>query len=283
MKTAIVADTNCGIPAAQAAEMGIHLVAMPFVVDGKVYHEGIDLTFEDFFRYLNDGADVSTSQPEVTALTETWEKLLQTHDAVLYFPMTAGLSGSCATAKALAQDYPGKVFVVDNLRISATQEQAICNAIALLGQGMGPEEVRDLLEEEKLTASIYIMVNTLKYLKKSGRITAAGAAMGSVLDIKPVLQLYGEKLDAFKKVRGLKNARKALLEAMKNDLEVRYAGERMALYSGYSGDKAAGDAWLEMVKEAFPDRTVKQIVLPMSICCHIGDGCLGIACARSRE
>ncbi|MDD7289457.1 MAG: DegV family protein [Clostridiales bacterium] len=281
-RTAIVTDTNSGISPQQAEAMGISLIPMPFLVDGKLCLEGRDCTPEEFFQQLRAGADVSTSQPAPEEILELWETLLKDHDAVLHFPMSSGLSGSCQTAKALAREYAGRVFVVDDHRISVTLLQSIRNAQILLEQGKTAEEVRDILEGESLESSIYIAVNTLEYLKKSGRVTAAGAAMASVLNIKPVLQIQGDKLDAFKKVRGMRQAETAMLKAMKNDLETRFAGEKPALFAVYSGDKAPGDQWLEQVRAYFPDWQVEQGVLPLSICCHVGEGALAIACAKKR-
>ena len=280
--TAIVTDTNSGITAAQAQAMGISLIPMPFFVDGAACLEGQSYTAEMFFEQLRSGAEVSTSQPAPGVLTGLWETLLQTHDRVLHFPMTSGLSGSCETAKVLAQDYGGRVLVVDDHRISVTLLQSIRNAQVLLDQGKTAEEVQRILEEEGPVSSIYLAVNTLKYLKKSGRVTAAGAAMAAVLQIKPVLQIQGGKLDAYQKARGLTQAKKLLLTAMAKDLADRFAGETMALFAVYSGDTALGEAWQREVQAAFPDRSVELGVLPLSICCHVGDGTLAVACARDR-
>lgn len=281
MKTAIVTDTNSGISARQAEEMGIYLIPMPFFVDGETYLEGQDCTAEDFFHKMKKGAVISTSQPSPTEITALWERLLESHDAVLHFPMTSGLSGSCQTAKALAKEYGGRVLVVDDHRISVTLMQSIRNAQVLLSQGKTAEEVRQILEEEKFSASIYLAVNTLEHLKKSGRVTAAGAAMAAVLHIKPVLQIQGDKLDAYKKVRGMGHAKKVLIEALRHDLATRFQGMKMAVFSGYSGsDRALGEAWQKEVQAAFPSHRVGLISLPLSICCHTGEGALGVACAK---
>ena len=281
MKTAIVTDTNSGITAQMAREMGIYLIPMPFFIDGSTYYEGETCTPDFFFRHLKAKAEVSTSQPSPEVITSLWASLLETHDAVLHFPMTAGLSGSCETAKALAQEFDGRVLVVDDHRISVTLAQSIRNAQTLLAQGKTAQEVRGLLEAEKDASSIYIAVNTLEYLKKSGRVTAAGAAMAAVLHIKPVLQIQGGKLDAYKKVRGMLQAKKTLLDALRHDLATRFAGMKMAVFSGYSGaDPDLGKAWQREVQAAFPEQLVELISLPLSICCHIGDGALGVACAK---
>lgn len=281
MKTAIVTDTNSGISVREAQEMGIYLIPMPFFIGGKTYLEGKDCTPKAFFQKMSAGLEVSTSQPAPEEITSLWERLLKTHDAVLHFPMTSGLSGSCQTAKALAQEYGGRVVVVDDHRISVTLAQSIRNALTLLGQGKTAEQVREILEGEKDASSIYIAVNTLEYLKKSGRVTAAGAAMAAVLQIKPVLQIQGGKLDAYKKVRGMVHAKKALISALGHDLTTRFANMKMAIFSGYSGgDPALGELWQREVQKAFPKYSVGLISLPLSICCHVGEGALGVACAK---
>lgn len=281
MKTAIVTDTNSNLSFQEAKQLGVHLISMPFFIDGATYLEGRDCTPAMFFRKMKEGAEVSTSQPSPEEITSLWEKLLKDHDAVLHFPMTSGLSGSCETAKALAQEYGGRVLVVDDHRIAVTLAQSIRNAKVLLDMGKTAEEVRDILEGEKSASSIYIAVNTLEYLKKSGRVTAAGAAMASILHIKPVLQIQGGKLDAYKKVRGMLQAKKTLIEALRQDLSTRFAGMKMAVFSGYSGsDPALGEAWQREVQAAFPNYVVGLISLPLSICCHTGEGALGVACAK---
>ncbi len=281
MKTAIVTDTNSNLSIQEADQLGVHLISMPFCIDGATYLEGKDCTPEMFFRKMKAGANVSTSQPSPEEITSLWESLLKTHDAVLHFPMTSGLSGSCETAKALAKEYGGRVVVVDDHRIAVTLAQSIRNAKVLLAQGKTAEEVRDILEREKNLSSIYLAVNTLEYLRKSGRVTAAGAAMASILHIKPVLQIQGGKLDAYKKVRGMRQAKKTLIEALRQDLTTRFAGRKMAVFSGYSGsDPTLGEAWQKEVQRAFPDHQVGLISLPLSICCHTGEGALGVACAK---
>lgn len=279
-KTAIVTDTNSGISAAQAKEMGVSLIPMPFFMDGVPCLEGREYTPEAFFDKLRAGADVSTSQPSPSVMTDLWDELLKDHDRVLHFPMSSSLSGTCQTAKALAEDYDGRVLVVDDRRISIQLLQSVRNAQTLLAQGKTAEEVRDLLEAESLEANAYIAVNTLKYLKKSGRVTAAGAAMASVLQIKPVLQVQGGKLDAFKKARGLAQAKKIMISAMKEELQGCFAGREMTLFAVYSGSPEQGEAWHKEVQAAFPERPVELWALPLSICCHVGDGALAIACAK---
>ena len=280
MRTAIVVDTNSGIMPEEAARMGISLIPMPFLIDGKEYLEGENCSQEFFFERLAAGAEVGTSQPSPGGIAELWERLLEENDAVLHFPMSSSLSGSCQTAKALALDYPGRVFVVDNRRISVTLRESVRGAQRLLAEGKSAEEVRRILEERGGESSIYIAVNTLEYLKKGGRVTAAGAAMGTLLNLKPVLQIQGGKLDAFKKCRGMAAACDAMLQAMEKDLRERFPGQEMRLFAAYSGDRAAGESWLGQVRAAFPEREVELAALPLSICCHIGSGALAIACAE---
>lgn len=281
MKTAIVTDTNSNLSIQEAKDLGVYLIPMPFFIDGATYLEGKDCTPEMFFRKMKEGAEVSTSQPSPEEITSLWERLLETYDAVLHFPMSSGLSGSCEMAKALSQEYGGRVLVVDDHRIAVTLAQSIYNAKVLLEQGKTAAEVRDILEREKGDSSVYIAVNTLEYLKKSGRVTAAGAAMAAILHIKPVLQIQGGKLDAYKKVRGMLQAKKTLIEALRHDLATRFAGMKMAVFSGYSGsDPTLGEAWQKEVQAAFPNHSVGLISLPLSICCHTGEGALGVACAK---
>ena len=280
MRTAIVVDTNSGIMPEEAARMGISLIPMPFLIDGKEYLEGEDCSQDFFFERMAAGAEVGTSQPSPGGIAELWERLLEENDAVLHFPMSSSLSGSCQTAKALALDYPGRVFVVDNRRISVTLRESVRGAQRLLAEGKSAEEVHRILEERGGESSIYIAVNTLEYLKKGGRVTAAGAAMGTLLNLKPVLQIQGGKLDAFKKCRGMAAACDAMLQAMEKDLRERFPGREMRLFAAYSGDRAAGESWLGQVRAVFPEREVELAALPLSICCHIGSGALAIACAE---
>lgn len=279
-KTAIVTDTNSGMLPEQAAELGVYLISMPFLIGGESVLENAGCTREHFFERLAAGAEVSTSQPAPAELTELWERLLQDHDAVLYFPMSSELSGSCQTAKILAMDYPDRVFVVDNRRISVTLMQSIRRAVRLAEEGMPAAEIRSLLEKRALDASIYIAVPNLEYLKRGGRITAAGAAMGTLLNLKPVLQIQGGKLDAYKTVRGMNLACDTMIHAIRQDMETRFAGRKMRLFAVYSQSEEAGTHWKEAVQAAFPDQEVEMAALPLSICCHIGPGALAIACAE---
>ena len=279
MKTAIVTDTNSGLSQAAADELGVYLIPMPFTIDGQLYFEGHDLTHPMFFEKMRQGAHISTSQPAPYDITSLWDRLLETHDTVLHFPMSAGLSGSCQIAKGLAQEYDGRVLVVDDRRISVTLEQSVRNARTLLDQGRSPAEVRETLEAERRDCIVYLAVNTLEYLKKSGRVTTAAAAMAAVLHIKPILLIQEGKLDAYRKVRGMAHAQKDLIDALRQDLATRFAGMKMKVFSGYSGgDPSVGTAWQKQVQAAFPEWEVGLISLPLSICCHTGEGALGVAC-----
>lgn len=277
-RIAVVADTNSGITQEEAKEWGISLIAMPFFINEKVYYEGRTLTQEQFYKHLAEDTEISTSQPAPGELLDTWDRLLKTNDAVIYIPMSGGLSSSVESAKILASDYKGKVFVVDNKRISATQRQSVLDALYFARQGMSAGEIKKILEDTALDASIFITVDTLKYLKKGGRVTPAAAAVGSVLNIKPVLQIQGDKLDAYKKVRGWKSARRVMLEALENELSGRFKNKRVWVGTAYSGDKEAGEQWRRTVQEHFPDYEVYCGVLPLSISCHTGPGALGIGC-----
>ena len=281
MKTAIVTDTNSSIAPSMAEALGVHLIPMPFFIGDETYYEGKDMSHALFFQKMGAGVDVSTSQPAPADIIALWEKLLKDHGRILHFPMTSGLSGSCQAARAMAQEYDGRVLVVDDKRISVTLLQSIRNAKALLAQGKTAEEVHAILEAESYDSSIYIAVNTLEYLKKSGRVTAAGAAMASILSIKPVLQIQGGKLDAYKKVRGMSHAKTVLMDALGKDLDTRFKDMEMTVFAGYSGgDPSLGENWRKEVQRAFPEYEVELTSLPLSICCHIGEGALGVACAK---
>ncbi len=275
-KTAIMTDTNSGIKPDIAEKYGIYLLKMPFIIDGDEHLEYSDIPYEVFFEKLEAGADVSTSQPSPGSLIEMWEDILKTHDSVLYFPMSSGLSGTCETAKALAADYDGRVFVIDNKRISVTLYESVFDALELAKTGMPAAELAEKMEKDGSRQSIYVSVNTLEHLKKSGRVTAAGAAIGTLLGIKPVLQIQGGKLDAYKKVRGMKSAMDAMLDGIENDFNTRFKGENVHIRAAYSGDRAAGEEWRNAVSERFPDMEIGLDALPISISCHVGGGALGI-------
>lgn len=282
-KTAIITDSNSGITQEQAKEMGIFVLPMPFFINGDMYFEDITLTQEEFYQKLEEDADISTSQPSPADVMALWDKALEEYDEIVHIPMSSGLSGSCEIAMALSQDYEGKVHVVDNQRISVTQRQATLDAMEMAEKGMSAAQIKEVLMEEKLNASIYITVDTLKYLKKGGRVTAAGAALGAVLNIKPVLQIQGEKLDAFAKVRGIKAAKKKMLDAMEKDLTERFAGKEMHLEAAYTCSKEEADAWKAEIENRFPGYEVSMDPLSLSVSCHIGPGAIAVACAKKIE
>ncbi len=275
-KIAIITDTNSGMPKEEADKLGVFLLPMPIIVDNTEYFEGVSCTYEQFFEMLANGADVSTSQPSPESLTSLWDEVLKEYDAIVHIPMSSGLSSSCATAKALAAEYDGRVFVADNKRISVSQYQSVVDALTWSREGLSASKICAKLEETALDASIYLAVNTLELLKKSGRVTAAGAAIASILGLKPVLQIQGEKLDAFAKVRGMANAKKTMLEAAEKDLKERFAGKSARVWVAYSGEAAPAQEWLEEVQSCFEDPTVPMYKLPLSISCHVGAGVLAI-------
>lgn len=271
-KIAIAADTNSGITNEEAEKLGIFLVPMPFTVDGEEYFEGVSCTYEHFFEMLKAGGDVSTSQPSPNTLIEMWESILKEYDELIYIPMSSALSSSCSTAKALSTDYEGRVFVADNKRISITQRMSVIEALKLAEKGMSASEICAHLEKSAFDCSIYLAVNTLELLKKSGRVTAAGAAVASILGIKPILQIQGEKLDAFSKARGMANAEKIMLNTVKKDMDERFKGRKVTINAAYSGDVAPAKKWLETVRDFFSDSSIEMHRLPVSISCHIGAG-----------
>ena len=275
-KVAIVSDTNCGITLGEAKNLGIYLVTMPFFVDGEEYYEYKTMNHEMFFEKLRGGVDVSTSMPSPADLMDMWDELLKEYEEIVHIPMSSGLSGSCHAAAGFADDYDGKVIVVDNKRISVIMKQAVLEAKHLADKGMSASEIKDYLEKDALNASIYVAVDTLEYLKKSGRVTPAAAAIGSVLNIKPVLQIQGGKLDAYKKVRGMNQATKAMFEGIRGDMETRFAGKDIVIRAAYSGGEEIKNAWETALKEEFPDMEIEIDPLPISICCHVGEGAMGI-------
>ncbi|MCI8632581.1 MAG: DegV family protein [Lachnospiraceae bacterium] len=284
-KVAIITDSNSGITQKESRELGIEVVPMPFYIDGKLYFEDISLTQEEFYQRLEQEAEISTSQPAPGDVIDLWKKVLKNYDQIIHIPMSSGLSSACETAHMLAEDFDGRVQVVNNQRISVTQRQSVLDAITLAAMGADALTIKQRLEETKFDSSIYITVETLKYLKKGGRITPAGAALGTILNIKPVLQIQGGKLDAYAKTRGMKAARKVMIEAMKKDMEARFAqmyqkGE-MRLQIAYSGaDDAAAQDWKRELSAAFPGHHFDMSPLSLSVACHIGAGALAVACAR---
>lgn len=276
-KVAIVSDTNSGITLDEAKELGIYLITMPFCVNGEGYYEYKTMNHDMFFEKLRAGAEVSTSMPSPADLMDLWNELLKEYDEVLHIPMSSGLSGSCHAAMGFAEEYDGKVAVVDNKRISIIMKQAVLEAKHMAEEGKTAGEIKEYLEKDALNASIYVAVNTLEYLKKSGRVTPAAAAIGSVLNIKPVLQIQGGKLDAYKKVRGMNQAMKAMFDGIRMDMETRFAGKDILIRAAYSGDSEVKNMWKEALQAEFTDREIEIDLLPISICCHVGEGAMGIA------
>ena len=282
-KVVIVTDSNSGITQAEAKELGVVILPMPFYINEEMFYEDIDLTQEQFYERLAEGGDIKTSMPLVGDVTDKWDELLKEYDEIVHIPMSSGLSSSCETAYMLSQDYDGKVQVVNNQRISVTMRQSVMDAKAMADAGKSAEEIKEVLEEEKFNSSIYIMVDTLEYLKKGGRITPAAAALGTLLKLKPVLQIQGEKLDAFAKARTVKQAKSIMIEAMKADFEKRFDspdGAKMNLEMAYTFDKEAAEAFRAEVQEAFPNNEIIMNPLSLSVSCHIGPGALAIACSK---
>ena len=280
-KVAIVSDSNSGITQSMAKELGVTVMPMPFFVGDKTLYEDIDLSQEEFYQMLSEKTDIHTSMPLVGNVTDTWDELLKEYDEIVHIPMSSGLSGSCETAMMLSQDYDGKVQVVNNQRISVTMRQSVMDAKALADKGKNAEEIKDILEAHKMDSSIYITLETLKYLKKGGRITPAAAAIGTMLKLNPVLQIQGEKLDAFAKARGKSSAKKIMLKAMKDDCDNRfkdYAQQgKLHMEVAYTGNEEEAREWAEAVKEAFPQYDFHMDPLSLSVACHIGYGSLAIA------
>lgn len=281
---AIVTDSNSGITQSTAKELGISVLPMPFYIDGKLYLEDISLTQEAFYQKLTSDADICTSQPAPGDVMALWEDLLTRYDEIVHIPMSSGLSGSCQTAMMLADDYDGKVQVVNNQRVSITQIASIADAQKLIAAGKTAAEVKEVLEKEALRSSIYVTVTTLKYLKKGGRITPAAAALGTMLRLKPVLQIHGEKLDAFAKVRTMNAAKRTMIDAIRSDLENRFAGQQMRLDVAHTNNKEAALEFVKELEAEFPGYQVQRVdELSLSVACHIGDGCLAVACSRVVE
>lgn len=283
-KIAIVTDSNSGITQDQAKKMGVHVIPMPFYINETLYLEGVTLTQEEFYERLKNDEPISTSQPSPAEVCGLWDMLLKENDEIVHIPMSSGLSNSCETAMGLARDYDGKVQVVDNQRISVTQYQSVADALALREAGKSAAEIKEVLEAEKLESSIYITLETLKYLKKGGRITPAAAAIGTVLNLKPVLQIQGEKLDAYAKVRGKKQAKRVMLKAAQEDMQERFAEYEkeglMCIESAYTGNPEEAEEFKKEIEAAFPGHEVRMAPLSLSIACHIGYGALAIGCTK---
>lgn len=285
-KIAVMTDSNSGITQIEAKEMGITVLPMPFIIDGKTYYEDISLTQEEFYEKLAQNADVSTSQPSVEDVLKYWDKALEDADELVYIPMSSGLSGSCSTAQMLSKDYNGRVQVVDNQRISVTQRQSAVDAMELAGRGMNAAQIKELLEQEKMQSSIYIMLDTLTYLKKGGRITPAAAALGTALRLKPVLQIQGEKLDAFTIARTKKQGVAKMINAMETDIKERFGGmenmDHIHIEVAHTANEEAAKEFEEELREHFGVKN--EIIcnpLSLSVSCHIGPGALAVACSKA--
>ncbi len=283
-KIAIVTDSNSGIPQQEGKDNGIFVLPMPFYINDELFYEEISLSQAEFYERLAEDADIHTSQPSPGDVMDLWDHLLEEYDEIVHMPMSSGLSSTYDTAVMLAQDYDGRVQVVNNQRISVTLRQSVYDAKALAAQGRDAAEIKEFLEATKFDSTIYITVDTLKYLKKGGRVTPAAAALGTVLNLKPVLQIKGEKLDSFAKVRGMKAAKKTMIEAIKNDLATKFAGldpvKDIHYGVAYTGDKDACDVWVEEVRAAFPGVELVVYPLSLSVSCHIGPGALAITATK---
>ena len=288
-RIAIVTDSNSGITQTESENLGITVVPMPFYIDGELYYEDIDISPERFFRFQDSGADITTSQPIAGDLLSLWRGLLETHDSVLYIPMSSGLSGACSTATAMSQDFGGRVQVVDNQRISLTMRSSVYDAIKLADKGLSAKEIKEILEQDGLNATIYIMVDTLKYLRKGGRITPAAAAIGSILRIKPVLQIQGDKLDSFAIARSVSQAKSIMCEALKHDFTTRFGcpedGDGMQLDIAYTGSPNNAETYMDELKAVFPACAASMVVNPLSlsVSCHIGSGALAVAASKKLD
>ena len=283
MKTAIVTDSNSGITQKQGEELGIFVLPMPFMIDGQTYFEDIDLTHEEFYSRLEKGADISTSQPSPADVTELWDRILKEYDEIVHIPMSSGLSSSCQTARLLAEDYEDKVYVVDNHRISVTQRQAAVDARDLAAKGWSGNQIKTILEEAARDSMIYITVDTLKYLKKGGRITTAAAALGTILRIKPILAIDGGKLDAFSKARTMNQARSTMLKALERDLAERMedaGAEKTYLEIAHTSNEEMAREFEEQIREIYPWAEIYTDRLSLSTACHIGPGSLACACTK---
>ncbi|MCR5477962.1 MAG: DegV family protein [Lachnospiraceae bacterium] len=285
-KVAVVTDSNSGITQDQGRALGLCVLPMPFFIKGEEYFEDINLSQEQFYEKLEGGDDIHTSQPSPEAVMKAWDSLLTEYDEIVHIPMSSGLSGSCQSARMLAEEeeYEGKVFVVNNQRISVTQRQSCLDAMELAKAGFGGAQIRDILEREKFESSIYIMLDTLYYLKKGGRITPAAAAIGTLLKIKPVLQIQGEKLDAFAKARTFSQGKSIMISSMKKDLEQRFSAtpdhHTVHLAIAYTGTDEVAKQFAEEIRSEFPGYEIVINPLSLSVACHIGPGALAIACSK---
>ncbi len=279
-KVGILTDSNSGITQAEAKEMGVHVLPMPFYVNDELFYEEIDLSQEQFYEKLMADVDIKTSMPVVGELMDTWQRLLEEYDEIIHIPMSSGLSGACAAAATIAEDFDGKVHVVDNQRISVTLRQSVRDAKAMADAGMSASDISAKLMDTKLDASIYIMVDTLYYLKKGGRLTPAAAALGTLLHLKPVLQIQGEKLDSFAKARTVKQAKTIMMDAIEHDMNTRFAGQKCEIAMAYTYDLEAANEFKAEVEARFPGYTIHMEPLSLSVSCHIGPGALAVTVSK---
>lgn len=281
----IITDSHSSITQEEAKQLGIWVLPMPFYIDGECYLEGVNLTREEFFKKLESGSSITTSQPSPADVCDVWDWALKEYEKVLYMPLSSGLSGSCETAMALARDeqYEGRILVVDHGQIATPLHQLVLDTLELIKKGYTAERIKEILESSKDRMMIYIGVETLEYLKRGGRVTPAAAAIGGVLNIKPVLKLETGKLDSFKKCRGFSKVKKTMIEAMKNDIETRFADAmadgKLHLLAATSADEAETEAWVKEIEDAFPGMKVFCDPLSLGVSCHTGTGALGIGCA----
>ena len=285
MRICVITDDNSGFTKKEAAEIGIKVLRMPIIVDGEVFFQDENLSYDQFFKFLEEDKDIKTSQPSPGDVLKIWDEALKEYDAIIHIPMTSGLSESCHSAQLLAEqeEYKGKVFVVDNHRISITLKRSVYDALNLIKQGKNPAEIKQILEETKSDSSIFVMVDTLKYLKKGGRVTPAGAALGATLHVKPVLQIMGGKLDAYAKVMGVKKAKRTMLDAIQHDLENKfknYSKDELDFAVAYTYDEEASIEWQKEVEEKFGVTNTIRNPLSLSVSTHIGPGALAIAVSR---
>lgn len=281
----MLTDSNSGITQKQAGELGVFVVPMPFQINEETYYEDINMSNDEFYAYLSDDVDVSTSQPSPDAVMTLWREVLTDFDEIIYIPMSSGLSGSCQTSTALAmeEEFEGSVYVIDNQRISVTQRQSVLDAKEMADAGKTAQEIKEVLIREKFQSSIYIMVDTLKYLKKGGRITPAAAAIGTILKIKPVLQIQGEKLDAFAKVKTLKQAKNIMIKQIRKDIKNRFGGidkENIWLEVAHTKNEEEAEIFKEELLKEFPGFDIYVDHLSLSVSCHIGPGALAVACSK---
>ena len=283
-KVRIITDSNSGITVEEARELGVTVLPMPFSINEEVYFEQESLTQEQFYEELAAGKDIMTTQPSPGQVMGIWDEALKEYDEIVYIPMSSGLSGSYQTAAMLAEDYEGKVHVVNNQRISVTQRQSVLDALRLLEVGKSAKEIKDILEADKFNSSIYLMVDTLVYLKKGGRITPAAAALGTLLKLKPVLQIQGERLDAFAKARTVSQAKSIIINAVKSDIDKRFGGlskENISLHMAYAHDLDRILEFKEEVLKEFPGYDINLYPLSLSVATHIGPGCIALAVTKN--